>query len=281
MNINKIPIGIYEKALSSKLDWMEKLTICSVCGYDFLEICIDECEDRLERLYWDKSQKIELKDAMKRTEIPILSMCLSVHRKYPIGSGLIEIREKGMEIMEKAIQFSIDFGIRVIQIAGYDVYYSESTEETKKIFKENLFKATELARKANVVLAIENMDTIFINTPTKIMDYIEEIKSPFLQCYPDVGNISAWHLNMEEELGAIQKHIVGMHLKDTIEQVFRRIDFGKGIVDFEEAFKILNKISYKGPFVIEMWSDDNDDYVEKMIYARRMIEEKMKLACYY
>ena len=38
-----------------------------------------------------------------------------------------------MEIMEKAIQLAEDLGIRIIQLAGYDVYYEESSFETKNV----------------------------------------------------------------------------------------------------------------------------------------------------
>ncbi len=45
-----------------------------------------------------------------------------------------------MEIMEKALQLAEDLGVRIIQLAGYDVYYEEGNEQTKKLFSENLKK---------------------------------------------------------------------------------------------------------------------------------------------
>ncbi len=61
-------------------------------------------------------------------------MCLSGHRRYPFGSKNPGIQKKAYEIMEKAIQFAADLGIRNIQLAGYDVYYEEADEEYKKRF---------------------------------------------------------------------------------------------------------------------------------------------------
>ena len=60
---------------------------------------------------------------MYRAELPIRSMCLSGHRKYPFGAKDPETRQRGMEIMEKAIDLADDLGIRTIQLAGYDAYY--------------------------------------------------------------------------------------------------------------------------------------------------------------
>ena len=44
----------------------------------------------------------------------------------PLGSEDDAVRAQGLEIMRKAIQFAQDVGIRVIQLAGYDVYHQGS-----------------------------------------------------------------------------------------------------------------------------------------------------------
>ncbi len=66
------------------------------------------------------------------------TMCLSAHRKWPLGSGWTQVRERGMVLLEKAVRFSRDLGIRIIRLAGYDVYYEESTPETGRLLQENL-----------------------------------------------------------------------------------------------------------------------------------------------
>ena len=74
-------------------------------------------------------------------------MCLSGHRKYPLGSHDPLIREKSLEIMGKAIDLADDLGIRIIQLAGYDVYYEDGDQQTKEYFIENLQKAVDMASK--------------------------------------------------------------------------------------------------------------------------------------
>ena len=78
-------------------------------------------------------------------------------------------KRQGMEIMEKAIQLADDLGIRVIQLAGYDVYYEESTPETVKRFGENLKKCEQMAARSGIVLGFETMETEFMNTVEKAM----------------------------------------------------------------------------------------------------------------
>lgn len=274
------PLGIYEKALPENVSWQEKLGMVAECGYDFLEISIDESDERLGRLHWSRNKKYGLWQAMAATGIPILSMCLSGHRKYPMGSESPVIRKKSLDIMEMAIQFSVDIGVRVIQLAGYDVYYETGNQKTRELYCKSMSQAVAMASKANVMLAIETMDHPFMNSVSKIMDFIDDCPSPLLQVYPDIGNLTAWGLNVKDELKKGRGSIVGIHVKDTVKQVFRRIDFGTGTVDFCQAFKDLYDFNYQGPFVIEMWSDAKQDNKEKIIHAREWIQARMKQAGY-
>ena len=110
-----------------------------------------------------------------------IHMCLSGHRRFPIGSTNPEIRQRGMDIMKKAIGFSADVGIRIIQLAAYDVFYNEnSTDETKNIFYENLQKSVEWASEYGITLALETMDVDHTNSITKLMDYVRRINSPWV-----------------------------------------------------------------------------------------------------
>ncbi len=282
-SLSEVEIGIYEKAFPKKISIADKLHIASQTNFNFLELSIDESEEKIERLYWKNYKKKILKDSITSSGIRINSMCLSAHRKFPFGSKSKETQEKAREIMERAIEFSIDLGIRTIQLAGYDVYYEESSPLTKDNFLKNLDYAVNLASKANVMLALETMDTKFLNSISAYKKIVKEINSPWLKVYPDVGNLNAWNLDLEAELKKGIDDIVAIHLKDTLpvsdnfEGKFRDIPFGEGTVNFERIFKILNGLNYKGPFLVEMWGEDNKGDIEKELRDVNLwIRDKMK-----
>lgn len=277
-SLDQCPIGIYEKALPKSLTWEEKLIAAKLAGYDYVEISIDESDERLQRLYYTNEKRQEIVQAVYKTGIKIPTMCLSGHRRYPLGSESIEIRSKGLEIMKLAIEFAVDVGIRVIQLAGYDVYYEKSNDQTKNFFFEGLRQSVEWASHAGVVLAIEVMDYEFMGSVKKIMAVVEEINSPYLQVYPDFGNITAWGSNIDEDLATGTGHIVAIHLKDTHPGEFRRISFGEGTVDFVKGFKQLKKMNYAGPLLIEMWTDDSEDFMLTIASARKWILGQMEEA---
>ena len=112
-------LGLYEKSMPSQLEWKEKLLCAKEAGFDFVEISIDETEETLKRLDMTQEERLKLVRLMAETGVPIRTMCLSGHRKYPLGSSDPEVCARGMEIMEKAIRLADDLGIRIIQLAGF------------------------------------------------------------------------------------------------------------------------------------------------------------------
>ena len=48
--MKKYSLGLYEKAMPPRLSFKEMLQMTSRCGFDRLEISVDESDDRLARL---------------------------------------------------------------------------------------------------------------------------------------------------------------------------------------------------------------------------------------
>jgi L-ribulose-5-phosphate 3-epimerase len=269
-------LGLYEKSMPSKLTWKEKLSCAKEAGFDFVEISVDETDEKLSRLDMTKEERLEIVKVMLETGVPIRTMCLSGHRKYPLGSSDEKVRNHGLEIMEKAIDLACDLGVRIIQIAGYDVYYEESTEETRELFKNNLAKCVKLAGKKGVILAFETMETEFMNTVEKAMYYVNEIKSPYLQVYPDCGNIKnaavMYNKNVVDDIEIGKGHISAMHLKETVPGKFREIPFGTGHVDFKEIIKTAWSMGVR-KYVAEFWYVGNDNWRDVISDTRRFMDK--------
>lgn len=274
-------VGIYEKAFDTKISWNERLNRAAKLGFDYVEISIDETDERLHRLDWSKEEKKKLLDSVWCSGVDIRSMCLSGHRRFPFGSADPDTRKKAYEIMEKAINFAGEMGIRVIQLAGYDVYYEKSTDDSVKRFAEGMQWAADRAGSAQVMLAMEIMDTPFMNSITKHLEYERKINCPWYKVYPDLGNLTAWSENnpskeIEKGIGSI----VGIHVKDTVppsdtfEGQFKCVPFGTGCVDFSARFTQLEQLGYTGPYMIEMWYQNGTDDVAEIAKAAKWLNEQ-------
>jgi len=267
-------LGLYEKSMPGYLSWRDKLSTAKKSGFDFLEMSIDETDEKLARLDMSKDERFELFKIMVDENIKIHTMCLSGHRKYPLGSSDLKTSHRSMEIMEKAIQLASDLGIRIIQLAGYDVYYEQSNEHTKRLFLENLEKATLLASSEGIILGFETMETEFMNTVEKAMKYVNFISSPYLNVYPDSGNLKnasvTYKTDLYEDIKSGKGHLVAVHLKETVPGKFREIPFGAGHVNFTDIIKTAWSLGVR-KYVTEFWYTGNDTWIEDLHNVNTMM----------
>ncbi len=272
---------VIRKSPSSWLSWEERLYAAAQSGYDFLEISIDETDEKMRRLQWTAGQRKAVKDAIDKTGVPILTMCLSGNRRYTIGSEDPEKRRRGIELIKSAIRFSVAIGIRIVQLASYDEYYSERNANTEELFYQSLVEVTGFAAAHAVTLAFETMDTDFIDSIGKAVRFVNRVNSPWLQVYPDIANLTARGRTPEELRRDFLygfEHIIAIHLKDARPGEIRRVPFGEGIVDFDALFGLLQSQKYNGLFVAEMWSDDKPESVEYIKQVKHFLKDRMQKA---
>lgn len=271
----KMPISLYEKALPPELSWEERLMAAGQAGFDSVEISIDESDERLSRLDWSASERAALRQSVQNTGVKIMSMCLSGHRKYPLGSHDANTRRRGLEILYKAIEFANDIGLRVVQVMGYDVFYEESDDSTRDYYMEGLSTGVKFASQAGVMLGLENLDTPFMENLRQGLAIIEEIHSPWLSLYPDIGNLTAAGYSPPEEIALAIDHIIGIHVKDAKHKVIRGIGFREGIVPFQQTFHTLAELGYWGILGIEIWGDRHAscDPVKAASSARQFVDD--------
>jgi L-ribulose-5-phosphate 3-epimerase len=276
--MKKYLLGLYEKSMPSGLDWPSKLIAAKTAGYDFIELSVDETPEKLARLDWTTGERSDLLALAMEYGIPFGSMCLSGHRKYPLGSEDPDIARRSMEIMRKAIDLAVDLGIRVIQLAGYDVYYEDSTARTRERFAEQLEAAVLAAAAKGVTLAFETMETDFMNTTAKAMRYVQAISSPYLQIYPDIGNLTnaakASGADVLDDLEQGRGHIAAVHLKETLPGVFREVPFGVGHVDFDAVIAKTWAMGVRR-YVAEFWHTGDDDWENALSHVCAMMRGKL------
>ena len=270
--------GIYEKALPANSTWPQMLSAAFAAGYQFVEISIDESDERLARLEWPRAERQALHAALADAPTSIDTMCLSGHRKHALGSASRPQREKALTIMRRAIDFAAEFGMRIVQVAGYDVHYEPSTEQTRALYLDAILRFAEWARQSCVMLALENVECPVVDSIEKGMGFVEAAGTPWFQMYPDVGNLTAMEKDVPRELLRGGRSLVGIHLKDTRIREFRRVPFGQGLVDFDAAFRTLARMGYRGLFMVEMWNEAEPDPVATVTAARRWLGQKLRAA---
>ena len=272
-------LGLYEKSMPVTLTWCEKLTAAKDAGFDYVEMSIDETDEKLARLEMKAEEMDEIRAAMRRTGVMFGSICLSGHRKYPLGDPDPVKQTRGMEIMENAIDFAVALGIRTIQLAGYDVYYDEGTEETRAAFVGNLRVAAQMAARGGVQLGFETMETAFMDTVEKAMYYVDLVRSPYLGVYPDSGNLTNASLiygkSVLDDMETGRGHIIA--LKESVPGKYREIPFGTGHVDFAAVAKKAWALGVRR-YVGEFWYTGNADWKGDLSFANTFLRRALDAA---
>lgn len=272
-------IGVYEKAIPEKYSISEALNFAQCAGYDFYEINIDRTEYRINRLY-EKNFAREVRSASSSLSFPVESIGLSALSTYTLGNANPEIEKRAVDIFEKTLIFADSIGARIIQIPGCDVPKGgEHTSDTDLRYFDNVMAAAQLASAYGILLGIENMEDSYMNSVKKCSRLIQSVRSPYLQYYPDCGNVKrAFPKNAEEwisDLAIAQGHMLGMHLKETRPEKFGGLFYGKGDVDFAVAVQwaIANNVHR---FVMEYWFTGSEQWNQDLKDACRLARSWVK-----
>lgn len=270
--MDKYKIGLYEKAMKNTLSWKEKLQCAKECGYDYLEISIDATDEKINRIFMDKEEQKEIMEAVFETEIPIGSMSVSALTKYALGDPSETVREKAMQIAGKSIELASVLGVRTVMIPGYDIYYGESTVETKRFFLENVKKIAEIAEEEGILVGFETMENNFMNTIGKAVQYVNMVDSAYLKIYPDAGNITnaavANKHDVCEDLSLGKGKLIALHLKETKPGIFREVPFLTGHVEFERIIDTAWKLGVRR-YVTELWDVGQPTWKEDICFANQ------------
>lgn len=274
-------LGLYEKAMPIGLSFPEKLQIVKETGFDYLEVSIDETDEKLARLEASPEEIEGIREAMRETGVRIRTLCLSAHRRFPLGSHDETVERRSLQIMEKAIAFSDQLGIRIIQLAGYDVYYETSDAGTKERFEANLRACVQMAAAKGVLLGFETMETPFMDTVSKAMTYVDRIGSPYLGIYPDIGNLKnaavLYGHDLLADIEAGDRHIIAAHLKETTPGVYRDMRFGSGHTEYEACIEVLYGMGVR-MFTGEFWYGGEADYTSTISEANRFLRSRIEHA---
>lgn len=266
-----VTLGIYEKALQSQSDWKVFFQQVADGGFSFVDLSVDETPERAARLDWDQRTREEVRQAAAAVGVQIGGICLSLHRKVMPGSNDPKIRAEAAEVYRKGIDLCADLGVPLCQVAGYYCYYEERHDKARQYYIEALAEALPYAAQKGVILGIENVDGNDISAIPDARELVDIFCSPWLQIYPDIGNIAEHGGDEEEELKAGEGHMTAIHIKDVFPGEPRRIPLGQGCVDWSKAFKEVKRQNWSGRMMLEMWNDDAPDSTQTCIAAREKL----------
>ncbi|MCW1924606.1 sugar phosphate isomerase/epimerase [Luteolibacter arcticus] len=242
----------------------EKFRILKELGYDGVELDSPGGQNKEEALA-----------ASKSTGLPIHGVVDSIHWKIRLSDPDAAIREEGLKGLLTAIRESKACGGSAVLLVPGVVDAKTDHDDACSRSIEQIRKALPLAAELGVHILIENVwNRMFYtedggNTQSaeKLVAYLDEIDSPWVGSYFDIGNHQRFS-KPAEWIRTLGKRIVKLDCKDWgVKGGFGKI--GEGDVDWPEVRKALAEIGYTGWATAEVQGGDLNDCGEILAQMKK------------
>src|SRR5216117_1234398 len=205
----------------------------------------------------DERKAAEMKEAAAAVNIRIDSVMNVDHWQYPLSSSDSAVVEKSLSGMRTSLRNAKLWGSDTVLLVPAVVNPQTSYRDAWTRSQAQIRKLIPLAAELQVVIAIEEVWNKFLLSPLEMVKYIDELKSPWIKAWFDVGNVVLYGYP-QDWIRTLGKRIVELHLKDfkRLEDGYKWVNLGDGDIDWPEVRKALAEIGYSGAATTELEGGD-------------------------
>lgn len=243
-------LGVNSGIFGRPLGWEERIAAAGELGYAGIELNVD-ANALLPRM-WDQARRAALRALAAERGVTLTSLCMNCHWAFNLASPDAGVREIGVELLMEGIGLAADLGVPAILVPACDTQ-EVAVESPYRLFRRTLARCLAEAERAGVKLAVEGVGKPFLLTSGQIRRLIEELASPCLGIYLDVGNATSGGMSAPDEIRDAAGLAILCHVKDTGGRFF-----GRGTVDFPACLRALGEIGYDGFLNVELPPDPDD-----------------------
>jgi hexulose-6-phosphate isomerase len=182
------------------------------------------------------------------------------HWRLPLSSPDPDVVSRSVQGMETSLRnaalWGADAVLLVPAVVDAATPYRQAYERSQRVIRERLLP---LARDLKVIIGVEEVWNKFLLSPIEFARYIDELDSPWLKAYFDVGNVVIYAFP-QDWIRTLGSRIVKIHLKDfNFDRSNGRFTWkaiGEGDIDWVEVRRALNDIGYRGYVTTEVNAGD-------------------------
>lgn len=231
-------------------DWMadhvKYIKKASDIGFDILEF---QAQPLLEM---STKRMDEIKATAEFNGIE-LTYSLGLDKKYDISSSDEQIREDGIKYLKEIMDRVHYMDGKIISGVSYAGWGIPDDEFTREELLENSIKSMrEIIKTAEeydityAVEAVNRFEGVVLNTAQQAVEYVKQINSKKLGVLLDTYHMNIEENNIGDAIRCAGDMLVGFHTGEN-----NRTAPGRGHLDWDEIFKALADIDYKGRIVSE------------------------------
>ena len=210
-----------------------------------------------------------MKQACSKTGLPMHGVVYSKHWKVRLSDPDAEVRKRSRKGLAQSMREVKQVGgTSVLLVPGRVKGDEETHQHVWDRSIEQIRKLLPLAEELKIHILIETVWNGFCYQPEQFRDYIDEIDSPWVQAYYDIGNMQKYGPS-HEWIRTLGKRTLKLDIKDWgSKNGF--CPLGQGDVEWKKVRSELERIEFNG------WAtrEGNDGSIEE---TARLMDELLAL----
>jgi L-ribulose-5-phosphate 3-epimerase len=182
------------------------------------------------------------------------------HWTYPLSSPDPAVVDKSVAGMETSLRnaklWGADTVLLVPAVVNPETTYRDAWTRSQKVIRERVLP---LAQELKVIVAVEEVWNKFLLSPLEFARYVDELASPWVKAYFDVGNV-VFYGYPQDWVRTLGPRIAKVHLKDfQLDRPAGRFawkNLGEGDIDWVEVRRAFDAIGYDGWMTTEIAGGD-------------------------
>lgn len=245
-------IGVNRWTFPNEWSLERCFAVAHQAGFESIEINLAETGYLTPQSSHEEVQAIV--ELAQKHEIILSSLSSGLGWQYPITSGDASIREKGrvnlLRQLEIAQWLGVDTILLVPGIVSADIGYDEAYVRAQEL----IGGVAPEAEARGVAIGVENVWNKFLLSPLEFARFLDEIGSPFVGAYFDVGNVLVYGYP-DQWIRILGSRIKKVHVKDFKPNIGNITGFCnplQGAVPWEKVREELVKIGYDSYITAEV-----------------------------
>lgn len=196
--------------------------------------------------------------------IQLAGLAAGLTWRTPLSTGNLEASAQYQETIAKCLQvgqwLGVDAMLVIPGVVGDETEGGTNYEDAYRNSVAAFKRLKTTAEATGVSLAAENVWNKFLLSPLEFRSFLDEINSPKVGCYFDVGNLIIQGF-AEQWIRILGTRIHRVHFKDFQRSVGNGAGFCDlldGDVNYPEVMKALRQVGYNGPVTAEFFDCEAD-----------------------
>lgn len=186
--------------------------------------------------------------------LELLTLAGGLGWKYPMTSGDAAVRLQARDANKKVLEIAAALGAAAVLVVPGVVSAEIAYDDAYQRAQEELAHLADYAAQVRVKIGVENVWNKFLLSPLEMARFVDELGSPWVGVYFDVGNVLVTGFP-EQWLRILGQRVAAVHVKDfkpTVGNITGFTNLLAGDVNWVVVREQLLAIGYQGALTAEL-----------------------------